>query len=95
MEPQPEHVLIARKPQTSQSGSAFGGGRAPEEGAAGLVEAAGEGGVAVDERAPAAGTAGTAGEGGVGGVDSADGLDADELVAAIDGCPPVFFVIGW
>ena len=28
MEPQPEHVLIARWPQTSQSGSAFGGRRA-------------------------------------------------------------------
>ena len=40
--------------------------------------------------------AGTAGEGGVGGVvDSAGGLDADGLLAALDGCPPFFFVIGW
>ena len=93
MEPQPEHELIARLPQTSQSGSAFGGGSADAaDERAGAPAAAAEGGVAddelvlvegsadaADEEAGADADADAAGEGGVGeGVDTNAG-DGDEV----------------
>ena len=83
MEPQPEHVLIARFPQTSQSGSAFGGGRA---------EAADEPTAAADELPPSTTPTNppAAGEGGVG---AGDGTAEDGPFAALDGFRPFFFVI--
>ena len=78
------HAFVARLPQTSQSGSAFGGGRAD----------------AADEGPAAAGAATAAGEGGVSGGDArraetvnedASVVDGDGALAAPAFFPPLFF----
>ena len=103
MEPQPEHELAAGLPQTSQTGSAFGGGSA--DSADGVPPST----TPTNPRAPAAPTfkqtpanppeggvaanerATAAGEGGVGGGDarrSAAATNADDI-SSVDGDGPL------
>ena len=89
------HAFVARSPQTSQSRSAAAG---PEGGEGSADEEEPGGAAAAEADADAGAGADAAGEGGVAeeGEDNAgDVAEVGGSVAALDGLPPFFFVMGW